>query len=116
MCNANPLPGAIVRRSSKPNPYSARSEIDAYRSLGRLAESKAVYERAITRKPEVPEIHFSRYIVAFLEGDSGEMKQQLAWGTGKHGGEDELLSTQSDTEAYMGRFGRAKRIDSGHFR
>ena len=74
---------------------------DAYRSLGRLAESKAVYDRAIARKLEVPEIHLSRYMVAFLEADSAEMQRQVAWGTGQPSGEDQLLSMQSDTEAYM---------------
>ena len=88
---------------------------DAYRSLGRLAESKLVYERAIARKLEVPEIHISRYMVAFLEGDAAEMQRQVAWGAGKPGGEDELLSTQSDTEAYVGRFGRAQSLSEAAF-
>jgi serine/threonine protein kinase/tetratricopeptide (TPR) repeat protein len=83
---------------------------DAYRSLGRLAESKAVYDRAIARKLEVPEIHISRYMVAFLEADSAEMQRQVAWGTGQPSGEDQLLSMQSDTEAYMGRFRRAQSL------
>jgi serine/threonine protein kinase/tetratricopeptide (TPR) repeat protein len=88
---------------------------DAYRSQGRLAESKAVYESAIARKLEVAEIHISRYMVAFLEGDTAEMQRQVAWGTGKPGGEDELLSTQSDTEGHMGRFERAQRLSEAAF-
>jgi tetratricopeptide (TPR) repeat protein len=88
---------------------------DAYRSAGKLAESKEVYERAIARKLEVPEIHISRYMVAFLEGDATEMQQQVAWGTGQPGGEDELLSIQSDTEAHMGRFERAQRLSDAAF-
>jgi serine/threonine protein kinase/tetratricopeptide (TPR) repeat protein len=88
---------------------------DAYRSLGRLAESKAVYERAIARKLEVPEIHISRYMVAFLEGDTAEMQRQVAWGAGQPGGEDQLLAMQSDTEAYVGRFGRAQSLSEAAF-
>jgi len=88
---------------------------DAYRSQGRLAESKAVYESAIARKLEVAEIHISRYMVAFLEGDTAEMQRQVAWGTGKPGGEDELLSAQSDTEGHMGRFERAQRLSEAAF-
>jgi len=88
---------------------------DAYRSMGKLAESKAVYERAIARKLEVPEIHISRYMVAFLEGDTAEMQRQVAWGTGKPGGEDELLATQSDTEAHMGHFVRAQSLSEAAF-
>jgi len=88
---------------------------DSYRSLGRLAESKSVYERAIARKLEVPEIHISRYMVAFLEGDAAEMQRQVAWGTGQAGGEDQLLAMQSDTEAYVGRFERAQSLSEAAF-
>lgn len=88
---------------------------DACRSVGRLAESKEVYERAIARKLEVPEIHISRYMVAFLEGDATEMQQQVAWATGKAGGEDQLLSIQSDSEAYAGHFARAQSLSQSAF-
>jgi len=36
------------------------------------------------------------------------MERQVAWGSGKPGDEDPLLSMQSDTEAYYGRLGRAR--------
>jgi hypothetical protein len=36
------------------------------------------------------------------------MERQVAWGAGKPGDEDPLLSAQSDTEAYYGRMGRAR--------
>jgi eukaryotic-like serine/threonine-protein kinase len=88
---------------------------DAYRSVGRLAESKQVYERAIARKVEIPQIHVSRYQVAFLEGDTAEMQRQVAWGTGQPGGEDRLLSLQSDTEAYAGHFARARSLSQSAF-
>jgi len=88
---------------------------DAYRSAGKLAESKEVYERAIARNLEVPEIHISRYMVAFLEGDASEMQKQVAWATGKAGGEDQLLSIQSDSEAYFGHFGRAQSLSQSAF-
>ncbi len=87
----------------------------AYLSLGRFAESKKVYERAIARKVEIPDIHVSRYQVAFLEGDTAEMQRQVAWGTGQPGGEDQLLSLQSDTEAYAGHFGRAQSLSKSAF-
>jgi serine/threonine protein kinase/tetratricopeptide (TPR) repeat protein len=88
---------------------------DVYRSAGKLAESKELYERAIARKLEVPEIHISRYMVAFLEGDATEMQQQVAWATGKAGGEDQLLSIQSDSEAYAGHFARAQSLSQSAF-
>jgi len=88
---------------------------DAYRCAGKLAESKEVYEHAIARKLEVPEIHISRYMVAFLEGDATEMHRQVAWATGKAGGEDQLLSIQSDSEAYVGHFARAQSLSQSAF-
>ena len=36
------------------------------------------------------------------------MEQQVAWGAGKPGAEDVLLSAQSDTEAYYGRLSKAR--------
>jgi hypothetical protein len=32
------------------------------------------------------------FYLAFLRGDSAQMKEQLAWGAGKPGDEDSLLS------------------------
>jgi tetratricopeptide (TPR) repeat protein len=40
------------------------------------------------------------------------MEQQVAWGTGKPGDEDPLLSAQSDTEAYYGRLIKAREFSS----
>jgi len=48
------------------------------------------------------------YYLAFLQGDSTQMLQQVAWGRGKPGGEDALLSMHSDTEAYYGRLEKAR--------
>jgi hypothetical protein len=36
------------------------------------------------------------------------MERQVAWGAGRPGEEDELLSAQSDTEAYYGRLSKAR--------
>jgi hypothetical protein len=36
------------------------------------------------------------------------MRQQLAWAAGRSSEEDWLLSTQSDTEAYLGRLTKAQ--------
>jgi eukaryotic-like serine/threonine-protein kinase len=46
--------------------------------------------------------------VAFVQGNSAAMEEQLAWATGKTGSEDILLSAQSDTEAYFGRLAKAR--------
>jgi serine/threonine protein kinase/tetratricopeptide (TPR) repeat protein len=79
-----------------------------YLSLNRLEEAKAIFDHAIDRKLDGGILRGEIYIVAFLRGDTEQMKQQVAWGAGKPGDEDALLSAQSDTEAYYGRLTKAR--------
>ena len=48
------------------------------------------------------------YYLDFLRNDRVDMEQQVAWGTGKPGDEDPLLSAQSDTEALIGHLVKAR--------
>jgi eukaryotic-like serine/threonine-protein kinase len=75
-----------------------------YAALNRVKDATATYNAALSRKLDHPLLHVNLYGVAFLRGDTAEMQRQLIWITGKAGLEDLLLSTQSDTEAYAGRF------------
>jgi eukaryotic-like serine/threonine-protein kinase len=43
-----------------------------------------------------------------MRPDAAQIEQQVAWGAGKPGDEDLLLSRQSDTEAYYGRLTKAR--------
>ena len=83
-----------------------------YTSLGRLDEAKSTYEAALARELDTPYLHLHRYGIAFLEGDAAEMRRQLAWGKGKPGAEDVLLSLQSDTEAFAGRPTKARELSA----
>jgi predicted Zn-dependent protease len=78
-----------------------------YMNLNRLAEAKAVYPQVLAHKYDSAFFHQQLYAIAFLEGDEVEMSRQLAWAVGKSG-EDALLSTQSDTEAFYGRLETAR--------
>jgi predicted Zn-dependent protease len=78
-----------------------------YMNLNRLAEAKAVYPQVLAHKYDSAFFHQQLYAIAFLEGDEAEMSRQLAWAVGKSG-EDALLSTQSDTEAFYGRLEKAR--------
>jgi len=80
----------------------------AYLSLNRLEEAKSTYDEALAHKLDGGFLRGGIYLLAFLQGDAARMEQQLAWGAGKPGDEDPLLSAQSDTEAYYGRMGRAR--------
>jgi len=84
--------------------------MEAYIALDRLDEAKITYHQAIDRKLDDPFLHDDMYAVAFLEGDTDEMKRQAAWAVGKPGAEDILLSAQSDTEAFYGRLVRAREL------
>jgi tetratricopeptide (TPR) repeat protein len=81
-----------------------------YLALNRLDAAKAAYRQAMARNLERPQLHLVRYWVAFLEGDAAEMQHQVAWASGKLGAEDEMLSTQSATEAFFGRLVRARQL------
>lgn len=80
----------------------------AYLSLNRFDEAKAILDEAQAHALDGGLAHLIRYYLAFLHQDSAEMERQVAWGAGKPGDEDPLLSAQSDTEAYYGRLAKAR--------
>jgi eukaryotic-like serine/threonine-protein kinase len=77
-------------------------------ALNRLDDAKAVLEQALARKLDSGILRGWMYYLAFLRGDSAQMAQQLAWGAGKPGAEDPLLSAHSDTDADYGRLTKAR--------
>jgi len=81
---------------------------EAYLFLNRLDEAKAKFDQAFARKLDGGFLRLTTYYLAFLRGDSAQMEQQVAWGAGKPGDEDVLLSAQSDTEACYGRLSKAR--------
>ena len=92
-----------------------RSDVVGYSNLGgiylnlnRLEEAKATLDQAFAHKLDSGSLRANIYALAFLRGDSAQMEQQVAWGAGKPGDEDPLLSAQSDTEAYYGRMSKAR--------
>ena len=79
-----------------------------YTALNRLDEARATYARALERKLDHPFIHIALNGIAFMENDATGMAQQVAWGEGKTGIEDNLLALQADTVAYSGRLRDAR--------
>jgi eukaryotic-like serine/threonine-protein kinase len=79
-----------------------------YLGLNRLQDARSAIDEAFSHKLDGEVLHLGIYLLAFLEGDNAQMQQQVAWGAGKPGAEDLMLSTQSDTEAYYGRMSRAR--------
>ena len=81
---------------------------EVYLFLNRLDDAKAAFDQALARKLDGGYLRLYLHYLAFLRGDSVQMKQQVAWGAGKPGDEDLLLSTQSDSDAYYGRLAKAR--------
>ena len=79
-----------------------------YLNLNRLDDANAAVDQAFAHKLDGGNLRVTIYLLAFLRGNAVQMEQQLAWGAGKPGDEDVLLSLQSDTEAYHGRMSKAR--------
>jgi len=77
-------------------------------AMNHLAEAKTVSEEVRSHNLEASELSLNRYLLAFLQGDRVAMEEQAKFAMGKPGVENLLLSAQSDTEAYHGRFARAR--------
>jgi serine/threonine protein kinase/tetratricopeptide (TPR) repeat protein len=84
--------------------------IQGYSLLNRLDQAKATYQEAIRREPDNGGPHEMMYGAAFVGRDTAEMQRQANWATGKPGVEDNVLSFQSDTEAFFGHLGKAREL------
>ena len=81
-----------------------------YLALNRLTEVRDITDQALTRKLDEEALHTNLYALAFLRGDSAEMAQQVAWFDGKAEVENEVLGSESATEAYFGRLNTAREL------
>ena len=65
---------------------------NTYYTMKRLDEAKATFDQALERKFDGGALRWGMYYLAFLRQDLAQMEQQVAWGAGKPGDEDPLLS------------------------
>jgi eukaryotic-like serine/threonine-protein kinase len=82
--------------------------VEDYLALNRLDDAKKTLGQAFTLRMDSGFLRLTAYYLAFLRNDTTEMERQVAWGSGKPGDEDVLLSAQSDTETYYGRLTKAQ--------
>jgi eukaryotic-like serine/threonine-protein kinase len=80
----------------------------SYLALNRFEDARKVLEEMQRRKMDSLNLHGNLYFLAFLKNDWPEMERQVAWGTGKPGAEDTIMSQHSDTQAYYGRAREAR--------
>ena len=81
-----------------------------YLALNRFPETKDVADQALAHKLDEEVLHTNLYGLAFVQGDSDGMAQQVAWFEGKVEVENEILGLQSATEAYFGHLGKAREV------
>ena len=79
-----------------------------YMAVNQPEKAKASVDKGFALGMDGEPVRLSLYYLGFLHGDTAEMEKQAAWGAGKPGDEDPLLSVQSDTEAYHGRLSQAR--------
>jgi serine/threonine protein kinase/Flp pilus assembly protein TadD len=100
----------VQTKSLMTNPITYSSLAAMYIATNRLDEAKTTYEEALEHKLEYPGLQLCRYLIAFLENDTEEMRKQQTWARGKPVAEEILLGAASDTEAYHGHFAKARRL------
>ena len=84
--------------------------VGSYLALNRFEDAKNALAESEQRKLEAPSLRLTRYDLAFVAGDQAAMAAQVDWAVGKPGAEDLMWSAQSDTEAYLGRLGKAREL------
>lgn len=77
-------------------------------AINHFGEAAAVYQDALKRKLDIPQMHTVLYQLAFLQNDSAGMAREVSWSAGKPGVEDEMLDLESHTAAYTGRLHAAR--------
>jgi serine/threonine protein kinase/tetratricopeptide (TPR) repeat protein len=92
----------------EPNLIGYTNLAGIYLALNRTDDAEKMIEQAQERKFEGDLLHSTIYQLAFIRNDTAEMERQVAWAAGKPGTEDQLLSSQSDTEAYHGQLSKAR--------
>jgi eukaryotic-like serine/threonine-protein kinase len=81
-----------------------------YMALNRFDEARTTTEEALGQKLDAIPLHMNLYALAFFQGNVAAMMQQADWAIGKPGAEDQMLSLESDTEAWSGRLGKAREL------
>ena len=79
-----------------------------YIEVDRLKDARQTIQEAQQKNFDGLVIRQDLYSLAFLAGDNTEMERQVAWGAGRPGEEDQMLTSHADTQAYYGRLEKAR--------
>jgi len=101
---------AEARQAVRLNPNSVVGYANlgqAFISLSRFADSKEVVDQALHQNLDSTYFHSFRYQIAFVDGDTAAMQQQLDWARGKPD-EYVALGWQTQTAAFLGQWRRSQ--------
>jgi predicted Ser/Thr protein kinase len=81
-----------------------------YLALNRFDEARTTTEEMLGRKLEGLPLHLNLCALAFFQGNTAAMKQQEDRAIGKPAAEDQMLSFESDTQAWSGELAKAREL------
>jgi DNA-binding winged helix-turn-helix (wHTH) protein/tetratricopeptide (TPR) repeat protein len=104
---------AAMRSAWELNPTNAliySNIVETLMQLNRLDEAKAEAAKAISLGLESHGLHVLLYMIGFLQHDSAVMKHEVAELADRPGWSDVILHEEANTEAYAGKFARAREL------
>jgi eukaryotic-like serine/threonine-protein kinase len=81
-----------------------------YMALNRFAEARTITEEALSHNLDGTSLRLNLYALSFFQSNAGAMKEQADWATRKPTAEDQMVTLESDTEAWSGRFVKAREL------
>jgi serine/threonine protein kinase/Flp pilus assembly protein TadD len=96
------------------NPNDARAYVNvgvAFIQLNRFEEAKDILRQAEKLKPESVNMHARLYQLAFLNGDSAMMKEQIDWANANGWGQDALV-WQGRVAGFLGQLSTADQLNN----
>jgi len=97
-----------IHRRSPTDPYPYPGLVEGYSFLNRFDEANSTAEEVLAKGIAYPYLRYFIYELAFLQGDSTRMQQQVTWSTGKPGIENVMLELEGVTAAYYGKLAKAR--------
>jgi serine/threonine protein kinase/tetratricopeptide (TPR) repeat protein len=79
-------------------------------ALQRFDETRQIIREQQGKKMDPADFHIALYGLGFIAADSAAMTEQQQWLAGKPGYENVGFSLASDSEAYVGRLGKAREL------
>jgi len=95
------------------NPKDARPHANlavAFMELNRFEEAKNVLRKALAQKLETPSMHVRLYHIAFVQGDTAAMKEQLDWAAANNKLE-EAQNWQAQSAGFSGQLDKANKFN-----